>query len=202
MATVAANRIHRMSVELNSLESGPGSKEPPRPLIAYQIRYPEPDRLRSSYFFGKYELLCLIIHLSTPLPRATRRIELQWTAVPEQARMQGSKPNIRDIFLSNPIFDARSKRGLPPNYPMTETETMAREMNQLMRLLGDEELSIPEPDESTSELEFLKALKQQYTGRLLQKVPKYQALKSEALIPDMFLDALRRREAELEAGQV
>ena len=85
---------------------------------------------------------------------------------------------------------------------MTETDKMAREINEFLRLLGDEPLNAPSPNHPTSELEFLRALKQEYTRRLLQKVPKYRAIKSDELIPDMFLEALRRREAELEAGGV
>ena len=69
-------------------------------------------------------------------------------------------------------------------------------------MVGDEPLSVTTPSASTSELAFLKQVKQEYTRRLLQKVPKYGALKSDALIPDMFLDALRSREAKLEAGAV
>ncbi len=84
---------------------------------------------------------------------------------------------------------------------MTETEKMAREISELMRLAGDDELSIPEPGPSTSELDFLRSVKREYTRRLLEKVPNYRALRSEALIPDLFLEALRSREAELEAAE-
>ena len=89
-----------------------------------------------------------------------------------------------------------------PKVLMTETEKMAQEINGFLRMVGDEPVTVPAPDHLTSELQFLRTLKQEYTRRLLQKVPKYRAFKSDALIPDMFLDALRRREAELEAGGV
>ena len=69
-------------------------------------------------------------------------------------------------------------------------------------MVGDQPLSVPPPGASTSELAFLKQVKQEYTRRLLQKVPKYGALKSDALIPDMFLDVLRSREVQLEADAV
>jgi hypothetical protein len=85
---------------------------------------------------------------------------------------------------------------------MTETEKMVRDMGRFMRSLGDADFSVPEPDRSTSELEYLRTAKQVYVKLLLQKMPKYRVFKSEALIPDMFLDALRRREAELEPGGV
>jgi hypothetical protein len=68
-----------------------------------------------------------------------------------------------------------------------------------MQSLGDDKIRLPELDDSTSELGYLRKVKQVYTQRLLQKMPQYKALKSEALIPDIFLDALRRREADLEA---
>ena len=84
---------------------------------------------------------------------------------------------------------------------MTETDKMTLEVNGLLRLLGDEPLDVPAPGASTSELAFLRQVKEEYTRRLLQKVPKYSALKSGALIPDMFLQALNSREAELEAGR-
>ena len=82
---------------------------------------------------------------------------------------------------------------------MTKTERLVQDMSRFMRSLGDDAIRLPEPDDSTSELDYLRKVKQAYTQRLLQKMPKYKALKSEALIPDIFLDALRRREADLEA---
>ena len=85
---------------------------------------------------------------------------------------------------------------------MTETDKMAREINEFLRLLGDEPLNVPAPNHSIPELEFLRILKREYMRRLLLKVPKYTAFASEALIPDLFLDALRRREAEFEASNV
>ena len=85
---------------------------------------------------------------------------------------------------------------------MTETKKMTGEVNELLRLLGDEPLHVPAPSASTSELAFLRQVKEEYKRRLLEKVPKYRALKSDALIPDMFLQALKSREAELEAGRV
>jgi hypothetical protein len=85
---------------------------------------------------------------------------------------------------------------------MTETEKMTLEVNGFLRLLGDEPLDVPAASASTSELAFLRQVKEEYTRRLLQKAPKYRALKSDALIPDMFLQALKSREAELEAARV
>jgi len=85
---------------------------------------------------------------------------------------------------------------------MTETEKMVREVNQLLRLLGDEKIGVPNPDRSTSELDYLRAVKREYTRRLLKRIPVGRTPKSEALIKDMFLDALRSREDELTAGRV
>ena len=79
---------------------------------------------------------------------------------------------------------------------MTETEKMIQEINGLFKLTGDEELTI---QKCTSELELLRTVKEEYKRRLLDKIPKYRAVFSETLIPDMFLQALRSRESELEA---
>ena len=79
---------------------------------------------------------------------------------------------------------------------MTETEKMIQEINGLFKLTGDEELTI---QKCTSELELLRTVKEEYKRRLLDKIPKYRAIPSETLIPDMFLQALRSRECELEA---
>jgi hypothetical protein len=80
---------------------------------------------------------------------------------------------------------------------MTETEIMIQEINGLFKLTGDEELTIPK---CASELELLRAAKEEYKRRLLDKIPKYRSLPSEALIPDMFIQALRSRESELTSG--
>ena len=85
---------------------------------------------------------------------------------------------------------------------MTETEKMLEEINNLLRLLGDEPIDVPAPSSSASELAFLRNVKQEYTRRLRLKIPKDKALKSDALIPDMFLMALRSREGELEKAQL
>jgi hypothetical protein len=79
---------------------------------------------------------------------------------------------------------------------MTETEKMVQEINGLFGMTGDEELKIPKFE---SELELLREIKEEYKRRLLEKIPKYRAVPSEALIPDMFLQALRSRENELAA---
>jgi hypothetical protein len=83
---------------------------------------------------------------------------------------------------------------------MNETEKMVQEMNGLFRMLGDEELPMPKAPERTSELELLRGVKEEYKQRLLKKIPAYRSIPSEALMPDMFLQALRKRESELESG--
>ena len=80
---------------------------------------------------------------------------------------------------------------------MTETEKMIRETNGLLKMMGDEELAIPN---CASELELLRTVKEEYKQRLLAKIPKYKSLSSEALIPDMLLQALRNRESKLTSG--
>jgi hypothetical protein len=47
-----------------------------------------------------------------------------------------------------------------------------------------------------SEIELLRCAKTEYTRRLRQAFPHYRLLPS-ALIPDMFLQALRNREGKL-----
>jgi hypothetical protein len=79
---------------------------------------------------------------------------------------------------------------------MTTTEKMVQEINGLFKLTGDEELVIPK---FASELELLQVIKAEYKRRLLEKVPKYKMLPFEALIPDMFIQALRKREGELQS---
>jgi hypothetical protein len=82
---------------------------------------------------------------------------------------------------------------------MTVTEQMAQEMSQVLRQMGEEELTIPDLKHAGSELALLRKVKKDYTKRLLDKIPKYRAL-PEAMVPDMFLHALRTREAELESA--
>jgi len=79
---------------------------------------------------------------------------------------------------------------------MTETEKMLQEMNGLFKLTGDDELTAPK--EWASELELLRAVKKEYKKRLRAKIPKYKLIPSEALIPDLFIQALRNRESQLE----
>jgi len=78
---------------------------------------------------------------------------------------------------------------------MTQTEKMIQEMNGFLAAIGEDKLAIP-ADEGTPELELLRRAREEYTKRLRRRVPGYRLLPS-ALIPDMFLMALRNREAEL-----
>jgi hypothetical protein len=48
-------------------------------------------------------------------------------------------------------------------------------------------------------LELLRTVKEEYTKRLLVKIPKYKSIPAE-LIPDMFLQALGNRERDLISG--
>ena len=79
--------------------------------------------------------------------------------------------------------------------PMTETEKMIHELQGFFRMIGEDELTVPK--EWASELELLRAVKKEYKKRLRAKIPKYKLIPIEALIPDMFLQALRRQENEL-----
>jgi hypothetical protein len=85
---------------------------------------------------------------------------------------------------------------------MTVTERMVQEINSLLTALGEAELTVLKLDEQ-GELEHLREVRQAYTARLMEKMPRYRPMRAD-VIPDMFLQALRKREAELvakEAGQ-
>ena len=75
---------------------------------------------------------------------------------------------------------------------------MVQEVNGLFKLTGDDKLMVPK--EWASELDLLRAVKKEYKKRLLAQVPKYKLIPSEALWPDMFFQALRNRELELDLG--
>lgn len=80
---------------------------------------------------------------------------------------------------------------------MNETEQMITEINGFLAAIGEDPLHLPGDLTSCPELDLLRAARSQYTERLLKKVPKYSRLPSKDMIPDMFLEALRSREAEL-----
>jgi len=82
---------------------------------------------------------------------------------------------------------------------MNLTQKMTVEMNSLFKALGEEEIPAPAMADFPSELEFLRSIKAEYKKRLFKHVPKYKLIPVESLVPDMFLVALRNREAELEA---
>lgn len=78
------------------------------------------------------------------------------------------------------------------------TEQMIREMNGVLKALGEEELALPKEEERRSELELLRRVKSEYLERLRKKIPKYRLIPG-GIIPDMFLQALRKRESDLKA---
>ncbi|MFM7101165.1 MAG: hypothetical protein ACKO3N_08330 [Verrucomicrobiota bacterium] len=82
---------------------------------------------------------------------------------------------------------------------MTETEKMLEEINSILRLVGQLPIEVPGPVTAASELDFLARVKAEYTRRLVEGVPKYQSMDPEA-IPEMFLQALKSRKAQLESG--
>ena len=80
---------------------------------------------------------------------------------------------------------------------MNDTEQLLHAINELLGALGDKPIQVTfSPGES--ELTLLRTVKKEYLERLLAKVPAYRALPKDAPIPDMFVQALRDREAELE----
>lgn len=80
---------------------------------------------------------------------------------------------------------------------MNETERMLREINGLLGAMGNKPIQVtlqgPVP-----ELTLLRVVKQEYKARLLDQVPAYRAIPSDAAIPDLFLQALQTREVPLE----
>ncbi len=79
---------------------------------------------------------------------------------------------------------------------MTETQEMLREVNSFIRAIGETEIAVSANPDEVSELDYLREVKNEYKKRLLKKVPKYERV-PEKNIPDLFLAALRRREATL-----
>ena len=84
---------------------------------------------------------------------------------------------------------------------MTETEKMVREINGFFRAMGEDQLAIPKPGEWKTELQLLRKIKGEYRKQLLEKIPRYRLIASEDAIPDMFLQALRKRESKLEGKE-
>lgn len=79
---------------------------------------------------------------------------------------------------------------------MNDTEQLLRAINELLGAVGDKPIQVTfSPGES--ELTLLRNVKKEYLERLLAKVPAYRALPKDAPIPDMFVQALRDREAQL-----
>lgn len=78
---------------------------------------------------------------------------------------------------------------------MTETEKMVLEINGFFRAIGELELEVSK-QAGQGELAYLREVREAYTARLLVKIPQFRSM-SANVIPDMFLQALRNREAEL-----
>jgi len=82
---------------------------------------------------------------------------------------------------------------------MNPTQEMIGGINEILALVREEPLRFPPETWAAPELELLQAAKEQYTGRLLRKVPKYAKLPPDQ-IPEMFLQGLLKREAVLRKG--
>ena len=85
-----------------------------------------------------------------------------------------------------------------PDTDMTETERMVLEINTFLGAMGEPGLGVVNEVEQ-GELEHLRKVREAYTTRLLEKMPRYRSMRAD-LIPDMLLQALRNREAELVAN--
>lgn len=79
--------------------------------------------------------------------------------------------------------------------PRNKTEKMIEEVNSFFATIGEAPLAVPSGP-GISEIELLRCGREEYTRRLLKKKPLYRML-PPALIPDLFLQALRNREDEL-----
>ena len=102
-------------------------------------------------------------------------------------------PELLEVLLTAGLGLVHSKE------PMTPTEKMIQEMNGFFKQLGEEELPFLTSGNQPAELELLRLVKEEYTKRLIKKIPKYRWIPA-TLIPDLFLEALRNRERELLSG--
>jgi len=79
---------------------------------------------------------------------------------------------------------------------MNETEQMLHEINGFLAALGDKPIVVTRQG-PVPELTLLRAVREEYRTRLLEKVPAYRKIPSDTPIPDLFLQALHNREAQL-----
>lgn len=80
---------------------------------------------------------------------------------------------------------------------MNKTFELLQMINAFFAMTGEKPLQTS-PAGHSSELGLLREVKAAYKARLMAKVPQYESLPSEHLIPDALLAALRQREQELE----
>ncbi len=80
---------------------------------------------------------------------------------------------------------------------MNETEKLISEINGFLRACGDEPLGVSSVTPGGEELRLLRSARDAYVARLRRKMPLYRLLPAD-MIPDMFLQALKSREAELQ----
>ncbi len=79
---------------------------------------------------------------------------------------------------------------------MTTTDKIIEEINGFFAAIGEDRLALPPGGPGMPEIERLRHAKEEYTRRLLKKEPRYRLL-PPPLVPDLFLQALRNREAEI-----
>lgn len=80
---------------------------------------------------------------------------------------------------------------------MNETEKLISEIDGVLRACGDEPLGVSSATPAGEELRLLQSARDAYLARLRTKKPLYRLLPAD-MIPDMFLQALKSREAELQ----
>lgn len=83
---------------------------------------------------------------------------------------------------------------------MNTTDVLVQRMNGILKMKGQPELQEPPNESYSGELGLLRLIRKTYTARLLENEPRYRNYSPEK-IPDMFLMALKHREAELLPGK-
>ena len=82
---------------------------------------------------------------------------------------------------------------------MNTTDVLVQRMNGILKMKGQPELHEPPKESYSGELGLLRLIRKTYTARLHENEPRYRNYSHEK-IPDMFLMALKHREAELLPG--
>lgn len=80
---------------------------------------------------------------------------------------------------------------------MNPTEALLSQVNALLKAMREPELALRTASQPETELELALRVKEAYLIRLLKQRPEYRTLPPR-MLPDMFWQALLRREDELQ----